>query len=276
MSANGGAGIGSIAASFSSSILRARRIAASLSRVYVTGSPFPIHLPQAKSQWNKFISAVGRSALAVLQAHVRPHVVSDFILELNRTVAWIRQVSAAVQAAEWRKSKSDWSALCESALEGGARLAHRLCRPPDPFIPDLAPCDDEGMWSGHPSSVLKREVQKWGAIWGASHTKPKDYGQDITLMPPTLMGRPTPGDQIARVARSFKELTCKPDGLHPRYFGWLSEAALEVVSLLFFLIDAIGDFPTEVQNVLIRLLDKPTGVKGQWGSLGRCLGFGLN
>ena len=100
-----------------------------------------------------------------------------------------------------------------------------------------------------------------GGIWGATQTKPDNYGQDITLMPPTLMGRPIPGDQIARVARSFKELTCKPDGLHPRYFGWLSEPALEVVSLLFFIIDAIGDFPAQVQNVLIRLLDKPMGGK---------------
>jgi hypothetical protein len=66
--------------------------------------------------------------------------------------------------------------------------------------------------------------------------------------------------EVRRVAASFGLHTSQRDGWHPRCFGFLSEGALQGLTKLFLLAEAIGVFPTPWQQVLIRFMPEPGSI----------------
>ena len=79
---------------------------------------------------------------------------------------------------------------------------------------------------------LKAQAGKWAELWAAQPDRWDIFGAGLDLgdvgMPDILTAK-----QIRDSARSFKKRTTAVEEWHPSHFGWLSDAMLDAVSLMW-------------------------------------------
>ena len=64
-------------------------------------------------------------------------------------------------------------------------------------------------------------------------------------------------EEIRAAALSFPECTSCTDEWHPRRVGYLSDEALEALADIIVALEALGDFPTQLHGLLVKLIPKP-------------------
>eukprot|EP00959_Pyramimonas_sp_CCMP1952_P027051 568107-Pyramimonas_sp.AAC.1 len=109
-----------------------------------------------------------------------------------------------------------------------------------------------GIYSADPVKLLEAEAAHFGDYWKAQTRPPEAWIPDRSCFP-----RNCP-DQIRLAPRSFSVHTAQSlDGLHVRFFSLLSDAGLEVMSLLFEAAERLGLFPVQLLWMLLPLLENP-------------------
>ena len=91
---------------------------------------------------------------------------------------------------------------------------------------------------------------------------------------------PIPAQDLIAASSSFKERTSVTDGFHPRHLACLEPEAAGVLSFIFALAEAIGDFEHVIADVLVPLIPKLSGGRRPiglfrgviriWGRARRC------
>ena len=194
-------------------------------------------------------------------------------LHLQCAAASLEIVEAKKRATEWRREPGGWRLWAHDATQGAASKGHRWIKEPLRWEPEIGE-DECGQESVAATAVLRKYHKKFASTWETSTVaKTRLRGkQSVGTKNPLadaalpLLPRPTP-DEIRSTARSFKEKTANPDGLHPRAFAVMSDGALEALGWLILLIEATGDFPAVMRSIVVALYRK------QGGKARRAIGF---
>ena len=162
----------------------------------------------------------------------------------------------AIVPQEWQRRKLDWSDFIWRMFEGQASGAHALSRAPVGWQQGDAEAD--GTPTTAPDLVLAHERVRWGALWQAI-----DGGSALEEVPLAEWSGPLPprlqAAQLRAAGKRFKRRTATPDGWHPRHVALLGDEVLEVLCDLLALLEALGVFPEDLEQVLVALIPKPTG-----------------
>ena len=178
----------------------------------------------------------------------RPTMVYGFLEQ------WVSRASyeeVASTKQERRKSDDDWKANLLASLEGAAGRAHAIARiKPERLTPWT--CSDNLMRT-LPTVALMKEHHKWATTWTAAN----DHKQAAYTIRPTILP-PITGDQIQTAAKAFKLRTTAIEGIYPRQIAHIAHQGREALAKLYQIVEQVGDFPSFMRLLLVRLLDKGT------------------
>ena len=191
-------------------------------------------------------------ASEVLGGRGMPLGFHEDLAQLDHELGLAKSCDLSSRAKQW----SDWA---RSALEGSAGKAHRFTRVPEAWVPTVAMGHD-GKPSAAPAAPLQEQRAMWGGLWQGgkggdtrgSFTWPADAPcQSLPLLS---------ADDLRRTSTAFSLRTASaPDGFHVRHFGLLSDQALGTLAQLLRLIEATGMWPSQVSQLIVALLAKPSG-----------------
>ena len=102
---------------------------------------------------------------------------------------------------------------------------------------------------------LAAEVKRWSKAWGVGQGRPEDR-EPLKGMAPTAVPGPLAPEELRRCSLSFKRITTRVDGFHPRHYALLGNQALLVMSRLMVLMHQTGAMPTLLQMLLVQLIPK--------------------
>jgi len=146
-----------------------------------------------------------------------------------------------------------WKGWCEKEMAGCAGGAHKFSREPKAWQPPEV-YDKNNIRAIDSPTIVQIEAEKYKKLWRASAAGPEARYQGNA--PQKLLAP----EKLRRLARSYKRRTgVAPDGWHPRHVALLNDEALEVLALLYLLLEKSGHLPNQQRFVAIFLLDKPTG-----------------
>lgn len=101
-----------------------------------------------------------------------------------------------------------------------------------------------------PERSSKRAETNWLSTGERQRTP-----QTLTWEGEDLYPAPTV-EQIRAMSLSFPGTTSTADGWHPRWYGHLSDGALQALGQVYHLAEVVGDFPKRLQALLIKLIPK--------------------
>ena len=171
----------------------------------------------------------------------------------DNNIMEVSTMLADTRASENKLSQENWASFAESTLTTNISKGFSFSRPPIHGVCPVRHAD--GFYTVAPQEILTEQLKHLDEAWGVNKGEgaPKiDHGclKEIPLLPPL-----TPL-AIRDASRSFKRKTSVVDGWHPRHYALLCEQALQALSLIFLLIEAIGDFPEDVANLTMPLIEQ--------------------
>ena len=191
-------------------------------------------------------------------AAISPSDVDDFIVQLVEV--YRKCVLEDVKAA--RTGYKDW--LLEDLHQGGRR-AHLMTKLPAEWSPSSTQ-DSCGVVTSDPATVFESERAEFGTLWEALNGT-KQRGQ-VNSSTETEGSQAKSGTSLPRLTHkslrsagnTFSHCTTATyDGVHPRHFALLSDAALQVVAVFLESIENLGAWPPGIDTVAIALIPKPKG-----------------
>ena len=104
----------------------------------------------------------------------------------------------------------------------------------------------DGSRAANSKEILETEFDKYKDLWNASASRPA-----CTYDGNAPYARASP-QQIRRIAKTFKKKTgIAPDNWHPRHFALLSDELLQVLAMLFELLERSGHLPDQQRQVFV-------------------------
>ena len=168
------------------------------------------------------------------------------------------QVKASSSAAASARLKSWKLWASTTAMQNGARLAHRFSKVPAPQPAPFLDSDGELL-----EQQADAAARPWHSLWASDRLAPPidftDAMQTETLGPPTAQC-------IRAVANSFSSFTAVGnDHINPHSFAALSDDALSCIALIMTSSINSGTMPTALSSISMALLPKPSG---GWRTIG--------
>jgi len=138
-----------------------------------------------------------------------------------------------------------WDEWREKELSTSAKGAHLFSKAPQAWAPpDIY--DDMGAKVTNSTDVLKAEAAKYKALWRAGDAPPdRKYEANAPLGKIVV-------EKVRRTSRSFKRRTgVAPDGWHPRHLALLPDEALEVLIVLYEILEESGHLPSQQGQIYV-------------------------
>ena len=146
-----------------------------------------------------------------------------------------------------------WKLWREKEIASSSRGLFSFVKEPKAWTPpDIV--DDTGRRVADSPSILHVEAVKYKSLW-----KAKAEGQPRVAEGNVPCERLEPS-KLRQTARSFKKRTgVAPDGWHPRHMALIPDEGLEVLAILYEIMEVCGHLPMQQSLVCVFLLDKPSG-----------------
>ncbi len=194
-----------------------------------------------------------------LPRHARLIAVAD------RLQGLVQEQLKRVTTADRTARREGWRNWILENIANGARNAHRYLRMPAEWRPTTALTVD-GVVTADPAVLLQTYSTKYDALWnGASGAEGGRGGDNGRAAPPWVTTRteplPTPTPAELRAAsRSFRCNTATAyDGIPMRAYDLLSDAALNVVGVIFAIMETTGLLPMQLDMVEMPMIEKAKG-----------------
>jgi len=179
------------------------------------------------------------------------------LVEVNRTAAVIRKDllgknQKAKDAVKLAKDEA-WRLWRDKELSSSAAGAHKFSKTPQEWTPPEV-FDKNGARVTLSSDILEVEADKYKKLWCATNVAPERKYENLTPMDRVVPAK------LRRVSKSFKRKTAMaPDAWHPRHYALLPDEGLEVIGILFTILEMCGHLPSQQDQVYIFLLQKLSG-----------------
>ena len=145
-----------------------------------------------------------------------------------------------------------WNAWVDCAFAKGARLMHRHTRLKSQWTPTTTKAG--GSVTADPIVVLQDQASTLHRFWNASSVA------GVVDVPDRDSFDLSSPQEIRAASKSFPTSTSSSlDGLHPRHYAMLCDAALWCLAYIIMAMESVGFPPEHVFWLLFPLLEKPSG-----------------
>ena len=163
---------------------------------------------------------------------------------------------AKVERKAISQSFAEW---VETAVAGGARVAHEWVRRREPWVPSLCSDPVTGKSTSNISTYLALRCHEWGTIWNAQESCVADEVLNWDALRSVRRLPDIPVSDIRRASADFRRQTDNRDGFHPRHFCLLPDLALQSMSGILLACELTGIFPPQLESLVVALVPKPGG-----------------
>ena len=135
-------------------------------------------------------------------------------------------------------------------------MAHKLTKPKVGESPTFI--EGEHGPSSAPQDHVQHHRDVWARYWGSRDMKGPGLCWEEVEASPKLNP-----ERLRKTASTFGVNTSAADGWHPRMFSELSDEALQGLSDIYHMIELVGNFPSDHQTLLVRLIPKPNSLESR-------------
>ncbi len=173
--------------------------------------------------------------------------------ELRTLQETCRDLEARFTAAATVDARRRWKEWIAAGIDNGAANAHAYTRAPKAWAP-TAVVRPDGTVSSAMEDIMNEQRDRHRRMWRPAAGPFRYLWSERDELPQISRER------IRESAATFALRTSTTyDGFHPRVIGYLSDEAIDTLSLLYAAIEASAIWPRQVSVVVAVMLPKPRG-----------------